>query len=73
MFSAFKSSLSKIPNATVIKFAFFTGLQSSFIFFQWYCFSFVHVQVGQELVRLINLIIVNKFLTNISEDREKNS
>ena len=45
--------------------AFFLGghLEESWLkFFQWYRFSHVHVQIGWELVWLITLIGLNKYL-----------
>ena len=47
---------------------FFLGgelVQSSSTLFQWYPFSHARPRIGRELVRLITLICLNKFSTNI--------
>jgi len=45
---------------------FFLGSVNEVIFALWSISSHVGVQIGRELVRLITLISLNKFLTNIT-------
>ena len=52
---------------------FFLGSVNEVIFALWSISSHVGVQIGRELVRLITLIGLNKFLTNIKSIVKKRS